>query len=472
MSTGDTWLVIEPTSILAFQDIDTYALDNTKAAMRQTLLDVYGSGGVFTPTAVIFTPSGSALQLAADFEAITGTGYRLVADASDPEWTAIPFANSGATPYYVGARCNTVPSHATAHTIDGNPVYDREIEIVGDVGIPDGVAVVGSTLVLTCSSLVSPGWTTGGTRPVRVWLEGSPATAGSEAFHEGTCSYTGGQIKVTVPHYLGQTTPSTATSAYRVAVLGPKISTSSMLADPDYVYLGSVTSGAWSGTGQVAITPWADILALFQVQHKADGSHDEVTADSLSWNSAGTGKIGTLRITARELAAHVVGTGAQFKQNGGAGQNGQFVARLAGANPDYVSTTGGISGTWAETFVPANLPSDQSCVINSVEAAIWLATAGATEYVQIDLVEADPDTTAAWTTLATFTLSKPAAATWGQVTRASGTALPFSVPQAVGSKRSRYWRVVFAEPNPGNTRVAALWFGLNATKVPAVQARG
>lgn len=469
--TGDTWLILEPTSILALQDIDTALIDVVDGAMRQTLLDVYGSGGVFTPTAASMTPTGAALQLDADFDAITGTGYRLTADSAAAEWTAVPFANSGATPYYVGARANRVPSRVTVNTIDGSPIYDREIEIVGEVGTPDALLVVGNTITLTITTLVAPGWTAAGTRPVRVWLAGAPATSSGEAIYEGTASYTGGAVKITIPHLLGQSSASLSTAAYKVAVLGPTIRTTTMAADDDYVFLGTVTSGVWSGTGQVSITPWGDLLALFQIEHHADGTHDEVTADSLSWAAGGTGKIGTLRITARELAAHITPPG-QFKQNGGANQNGQFVARVAATNPDYVSTTGGISGTWAETFVPANLPSDQDVVINGVNAAIWLQTAGATEYLKIDLVEADPDSTAAYTTLASWTMTKPAAATWGAVVRASGTALPFSQPKAVNRKRTRYWRLVFGEPNPSNTRVSAVWFDVNATKVPAVQARG
>lgn len=470
--TGDTWLILEPTSILALQDIETAALDVVQDTMRQTLLDIYGDGGgVFGPTVAAFTPTGAALQLDADFDAITGTGYRIEADSAAAEWTAVPFANSGATVYYVGARANRVPSRCSANTIDGVPIYDREIEITGEVGNPTSVSVVGSTLVLTLTTLVTPGWTSGGTRPVRVWLDGAPETTSGEAIYEGTASYTGGAVKVTVPHYLGQTTPTTSTGAYKVAVLGPTIRTTTLVGNDDYVVLGTVTSGVWSGALQTPITTWGDLLALFHVQHKADGTHDEVTADTLSWNSAGTGKIGTLRITARELAAHIVPPG-QFKQNGGAPQNGQHVARVTGTNPDYVSTTGGISGTWAEVFVPAGLPTDQDFVINAVNASIWLLAAAATEYLQIDLVEADPDSTAAWTTLASWTMTKPAASTWGAVTRASGTTLPFSQPKAVNTKRSRYWRLVFAEPNPGNTRVAAVWFDINATKVPAVQARG
>lgn len=471
--TGDTWLILEPTSILALQDLDTALIDVVSDAMRQTLVDVYGSGGVFTPAAATFTVAGSAIDLDADFSAITGEGDRLEADSAADEWNAIPFANVGATVYYVGARMNRVPSRATANTIDGTPIYDREGEVIGEVGNPDSVSLpTATTLRLVITTLAAPGWTAAGTRPVRVWLDGAPETTSGEAIYVGTASYTGGQVRIDIPHVLGQSSPSTTAADYKVALLGPTIHTSTMAGDDAYVFLGTVTSGVWSDAGQVAITPWADLLALFQIEHKADGSHDEVHADSLTWNSAGTGKIGTLRITARELAAHVAGGGAQFKQNGGAAQQGQFVARVAATNPDYVSTTGGISGTWAETFVPANLPSDQDVVINTVEAAIWLQTAGATEYLQIDLVEGDPDSTAAWTTLASWTMTKPAAATWGAVTRASGTALPFSQPAAVGTKRSRYWRLVFAEPNPSNTRVGAVWFGLNASKVPAVQARG
>ena len=469
---GDTWLILEPTSILALQDIKSAALDVVNDQQRQVAVDIYGeAGGVFGPTVAAMTPAGSALSLFADASAFTGEGDRLELDSAAAEWTSVPFANVGATPYYVGARACRVPSRATANTIDGDPIYDREDEAIGEVGNPDSVVQVGNTLVLTLTTLVAPGWTAGGTRPVVVWLDGQPVTSSGEAIYEGTASYTGGAVKVTVPHLLGQTTPSTTAADYKVAVLGPTIRTATMAADPAYVYLGSCTSGVWSSAGQVAITRWGDLLALFRINHNADGTHDEVVADSLSWGAGGAGKVGTLRITARELAAHVIPPG-QFKQNGGANQNGQFIARAAGANPDYVSTSGGISGTWAEVFVPANLPSNQDVVINSVEAAIWLQTAGATEYLQIDLVEGDPDSTAAWTTLASWTLGKPAAATWGAVTRASGTALPFSQPAAVGTKRSRYWRLVFGEPNPSNTRVGAVWFGLNATKVPAVQGRG
>lgn len=274
--TASTWHRLSAAAILSLQALRENLLLPTREQHRQLLEDLFGGagGGIIGTSAASLTYSSSTLTLAADREAVTGSGYRLLLDASDAAWTSIPFANSGATTYYIGAQAQDRPTRALAG-LGGVLSYEADVEDIGTLGAPDLVTNNGDgTLTLRLNSLVAPVWSVGGTRPVVVWLV-TPVTAGLEAVYEGTCSASGGNVVVTVPHLLGQTAVSTTAADYRVLVRGPRITTTNIATNPDYCYLGSVTSGAFSGTSQVMFRPF---YALFDVEHDtANGVHNRVT---------------------------------------------------------------------------------------------------------------------------------------------------------------------------------------------------
>lgn len=284
--TGDTWLALYSGKILGLADLEDHFTDSIRESQRQHQEDIWGGGGVLGSTKAVFTYAGSKLTLSVDREGWTGTGHRLLLDAGAAAWTSVPFANVGATVYYVGARHNDYPGSVETGA-DGLLAYGYTAEGVGEIGAPNVVAVVGSTLELTITTLVAPGWTVAGSRPVKVWLVDPASATYATAVYSGTASFTGGVVKVTVPNFMGQTTPSTTAADYQVLVEGPTVTTTDIRADTDYLFLGTVTSTAWDSTDQLLIDSIATWISAFLVQHQSSGTHKAITGDTLGLSGAG-----------------------------------------------------------------------------------------------------------------------------------------------------------------------------------------
>lgn len=93
--------------------------------------------------------------------------------------------------------------------------------------------------------------------------------------------------------YLGQTNPSSEANHYKIAVLGPLITTTDLDGDSAWLRIGAVTSGVTetvSTTGQkivydlaTIINNYVTMLGAFAVEHDdVTGAHTDVNADSIS----------------------------------------------------------------------------------------------------------------------------------------------------------------------------------------------
>lgn len=462
MATGDTWLLLAPTSILALSDLTTGLRDSVLGELGAIRADVYGSAGTFGGTKAAFTYSAPTVSLTSTARGVTGDGDVIDATAGADGWTSIPFANSGGVPYQLGARRNWIPSAVTANTIDGLPAYSQVTEGVGEQGAPSAVVDTGTGLRFTITSLAKTVWTGAETRPVKVW-KASPASAVlATAVVDGVAEYDGaGGIRVTITGYLGQTTPSLTAADYRVQVLGVTIATSGISGVSAYWFMGSITTGVFTNAAATAFIPWGDWLSKFAVEHSTStGKHGAVNGDSFTFN-AGPGQQGVYQIDAYEMATGLIG----FRQAGGAGQSGTFTAAGA-AEPANLRTVGGVSGTYAELLVPLRFPPDQAVSILDLTASIWLVTAGPNEYFTIEILERPANGfTGAINVLAAWTMGKPAAATWGTVVPTAGPAFPTNIPAPVGPNMLRYWRIRFYEPGVGNVRIAGFYGQAAATKI-------
>jgi len=282
MITGSILADLHPNTILGLEDLDNDLIGLVITELDTVRADVYGGDGTLGGTKAAFTYSAGTLTLTADADALTGDGDRLQAVPATG-WTSVPFQDSGATTYYVGARANQIPYRITVNTSDSIPVYDRLETVIGEVDNPDSVTVTGAgtTLQLDITSMVAPGWTGAGTRPVRVWLVNPEEVDAdlSDALFTGTAYHSGGNILIDVSSLLGQATPSTSILKYRVWVGGPTITTTDIRADPDYWIVGTVNTGVVSTTDQTLYTPWGTILGAFTAEHDATtGEHLNVTS--------------------------------------------------------------------------------------------------------------------------------------------------------------------------------------------------
>lgn len=468
-TTGDTWIALETGQVLDFATLDTNLVGLTREALARVRADIFGTDATIGNAAATFTYASSTLDLDATRYGVTPDGYRIKADAADAAWQNIPFKDTAAVLFHVGARRQLRPASVTGNTADGGYYYDTEIEDVGELGQPDAVTDQGGGAGLFIdvdadpTGIVREGWTVGQTRRVVVYLV-NPVTASADAIYSGTIAWNAGAgtHRITVPHYFGQgASPSLDPADYRVLIQGPTISVAP-LSGSTYWELGACTTGVPSTSGQNVMPTWGSWLTWFAAEHDTTtGKHKAINGDSFTYNTGSASRSGEILHDAHQLQ----GFNGTARQNGGAIQNMGFVA-AGGGQPAYVQTLTPVSGTWAEVYVPIRMSGDQAWELSSLNARIWLATAGAGEYLQIDLVEKDP-TMSSWNTLASWTMAKPAAATWGNVVPASGPGFPFSV-LAPGAQKRRFWRLVFGEPNPGYCRVAGLWGGAKATKLPPI----
>ena len=225
--------------------------------------------------------------------------------------------------------------------------------------------------------------------------------------------------------------------------------------------MGTVTSGVFSSAAATAFIPWGSWLAPFAVDHDTStGYHTTIHANDYLFNAT-AGRNGNFQVSAYEMAALVIG----FRQNGGAFQASTFSAAGA-AEPANIRTNVAISGSFAELLVPLRFPPDQAIIINTLFVSMWTLAAAASEYITIEIIEAPVNSFVASIVIqAAWTMAKPAAATWGAVTPASGPALPYTLPAPATEDVIRYWRIRLYEPNTGNTRIAGVYGTAAAAKL-------
>jgi hypothetical protein len=286
---------IHPTSVLNFQALQTEWFEFLHDDHKQHALDLWGVGGVLATKAVLTVDAPNDLfSLAVSRDGWTGMGYRLELDTTEASWTDVPFADSGATVYHVAARWNEYPAGPCAG-IDGGPLFCQQVQGMGEQDAPDSVTDTGSALEFTIDGLVSPVWTVADTRPVTIWLV-AQETSSAEAVWTGTCALSGGAIKATVPHYFGQSSPSTTAGDYLVQVHGPTVGTVDTSADADYLYLGTITSGVFDNSNQNLLEPVGSWIAAYNVEHDgATGVHTDAHGDSLwAWDGVSVDKVGLL----------------------------------------------------------------------------------------------------------------------------------------------------------------------------------
>ena len=283
--TGETWFNAQANSILALSLLTTNLREPTMEAIDTMRLDLYGGQGTIGAAKAALTYVGSQqLAVEVDKVAFDGQGLRL-RTYTDVIWTDIPYPDSAATTFYVGAKACLRPSHVTANTADGIPVYDEFVEDVGDLGAPDLVTDTGVGLSFRVDSFVTI-WNDVNRGKRVVVYKTIPATGASTAIYEGSAVPSGGHIVLTVPHYLGQAVGNRSTTAsdYRVVVRGPRVSTVPL--STDYWRIGSVNTGVTAISGQTLLLPYTTWTAAFLVEHDSAGAHLAIHGETISLDGA------------------------------------------------------------------------------------------------------------------------------------------------------------------------------------------
>lgn len=358
--TGATWVGLQPGQILGLTSLRERWRDPTREAVRLQAVDTWDQGGVLGSYAT-FTYAGGRLTLDAARTAYTPDGYRVLPDPAWPGFTDVPYQDSGATVYTLGACWNDVPVEVAEGTL-GAPLFSAYQERIGRLLTPDSVTDTGAGVRLTLTTALHPGerWSNvAHTRPVRAWFtrsDGTPATADTEALVAGTLTYDGAAYVLEVPHYFGQDVLDTDPARYTVLLEGltvaePAAAAASAFVDT-HVNLGTVTAGVHSSASQLLIDRLGTLWNRFGAEHdRATGVHTDVTALSVTVPSVIgdpdldlLGQEVRMRSNTAGLAlvlATLAGSGCAVRAEDGADSAGMEVDRDTG-NVSVASTYGDV----------------------------------------------------------------------------------------------------------------------------------
>lgn len=296
MSTNREWASLEAGAIVSLSQLGTNLISPVRAEHEQLAADLWGAGGVLGGSKVSLTYGSSPsaqVTLAGNFAAYTGDGDRVAGLTSETWWQGVPFANSGATTYYIGAAACDVPQDVRQGS-DGGYYYTHHIERVGVVWNPDSVSVVGGTsLELDMATAVEDGWGSGRTRVVVVWLTTPASGSSSVAIHVGTVVESSGTFKISIPNLMGQESlggASTTAGDYNVALLGPRITSTDISANTAYFFMGTITSTVFTNTAQFTIDSMATMEANLEGHAAESGAHSPSSMLD-AYNTSGAGDV-------------------------------------------------------------------------------------------------------------------------------------------------------------------------------------
>lgn len=243
ISSGRDYLKIFSRLIIGHESWQDYMIDYFNAAV-QDLVETMSteSGIVGEPLPVVSFDGGvgsRVLKIAAgEYRFLLNNQVGIFTPGTTPGCDDIPYDEAAAQ--YMALKLDEYPV-ATDVGTDGTAGYKWNVLGVGENHTPSAVSVGASTITLTINTI--PVWTkVDATRPVVVYLV-NPITSSAEAIYSGTLAIVGGALKVTVPHFLSQATPSTTAADYRVFVAGPSVA-ASLQSATTYVRLCEVTLGA------------------------------------------------------------------------------------------------------------------------------------------------------------------------------------------------------------------------------------
>lgn len=292
MPTGDQYIGLYAGKILGLLALEEKMITPLRASVRAAMQDLLAPAGGVMDTAPSFTVAANLFTLDSDKEAYTPEGYKLVLDASAAIWQDVPFANSGATVYTLGAAALDLPTAAEVGT-DGQYGFASFEEGIGRQTTPDSVATDGGDgMILTMTAALFTGekWALGAgtSRPVRVWYQtaqGRPLTASSEAVYDGVLEDNGTDYVINVPHIFGQTSINATTARYKVAILGPEPAVAARAGTSGFTeknaILGTITSGVYATTGVTVLTSFGVLASAFAAEHDATtGAHKNITTTS------------------------------------------------------------------------------------------------------------------------------------------------------------------------------------------------
>lgn len=244
MSTGELRTYFEDKRFLPNQRLKDTFFDYLLLRLREISQRVWGGQrGVFGVASLVSGGNDKFSVTTLPVDLLDGDGNILTLEGTDA--TGIQFENTAATPYYVAARHNLVPSGVLRNQRNNVIFYDMQEDRVGELAEPDAVSEVGGTLEIVVDSVFEAGVSHAG-RLVSVWLRRPLTTDWAIAVEENlTVSWVGGVNKVTTAALLGQAGGGASTNPadYQVFAQGVTVRKTDLRPVSPYAFLGIVTGG-------------------------------------------------------------------------------------------------------------------------------------------------------------------------------------------------------------------------------------
>jgi hypothetical protein len=265
MTTGASFVSLEPKRIVGRSDFREYFLDYLRTMSTEVVALTYSVEGTFFDTISISADGNDKFQLQDGKKGTDGVGHIL--QLSNALAQDVQFENTIAVVYHVGLKYAERPRGVTNNPRTGFPDITRFEETIGESGTPNSVVDnLDGTLTFRVDTVTEASVTNAG-RKVLVWKKnpGKDALLEADAIEECTVAFSGGQNKITTVGTFGQASPSTTAADYVVLLLGPTVKRNTDLsAASGYHYIGTVTgAGAGSPPSTFDITGQNEINSNF-----------------------------------------------------------------------------------------------------------------------------------------------------------------------------------------------------------------
>jgi len=245
MTTSNKYLSLTEKRILGWQSFKDNLFDYWSGWVQDLQKRVFSRSGTFLLTNLVGAGADHFSlvdYLEDEVAALDGEGNLLSPDARPTDVADVVFENALGVTYHVGIQRANIPSGLHVNPVDGMPFFDSFEEIIGVAGTPNAVVDNGTTLTFTVNGITQSGVSFAG-RKVKVWKigPGKEALTESVGLEECTVAFTTPNNKITTVGNFGQgTSPSTTAAHYVVVLIGPKVSTISLVADPVACYIGNI----------------------------------------------------------------------------------------------------------------------------------------------------------------------------------------------------------------------------------------
>lgn len=255
MTTGREYLTPKNKMLFSLEDVGTRLFGYFDAQYREAVQARWDVPGVFGASLTFTGPTADTFRINGDSLATNGIGDLF--DVTQIE-RDIPFENANGTTYYVAFFRADVPSKLRINPRTALPQYVAFKEEIGRAAAPSSVTDNGDgTLTFNVNSVTQAGVSNAGRNVVVYKLTpGEAALTEQIAIEELEVQYSGGNNTITTAGALGQATPSTTASDYRVVLLGPVVTTNDgVQSEEGGFFLGTVegnggTPSAFDTSGQ------------------------------------------------------------------------------------------------------------------------------------------------------------------------------------------------------------------------------